>query len=97
MYEVSSFKPIGPLAWSFCVEIPNSFPKPYSPPSAKPVDTLTKIDEASTSFWNFCAATYEEVAIASECALPIEFMCSIAYSIESTIFTEQSNDNHSLL
>ena len=38
---VSSCKPIGPRAWSFCVEMPSSQPRPNSPPSVKRVDALT--------------------------------------------------------
>ncbi len=38
---VSSLSPIGPLAWSFWVEIPISAPSPNSPPSVKRVDAFT--------------------------------------------------------
>ena len=37
----SSRSPIGPRAWSFCVELPISAPMPNSPPSVKRVDALT--------------------------------------------------------
>ena len=35
--------PIGPRAWSFCVEMPISAPKPNSPPSVKRVEAFTMI------------------------------------------------------
>ena len=38
---VSSRRPIGPRAWSFCVELPISAPMPNSKPSVKRVDALT--------------------------------------------------------
>ena len=41
LIEVRSESPIGPLAWSFCVEMPISAPRPNSPPSVKRVDALT--------------------------------------------------------
>ena len=37
---VSSLIPIGPRAWSFCVEIPISPPKPNSPPSENLVEAF---------------------------------------------------------
>ncbi len=37
---VSSRSPMGPLAWSFAVEMPISAPKPNSPPSVKRVDAF---------------------------------------------------------
>ena len=39
--EQSSRSPIGPRAWSFCVELPISAPIPNSPPSVNRVDALT--------------------------------------------------------
>ncbi len=38
--EQSSFRPTGPRAWSFCVEMPISQPKPNSPPSVKRVEAF---------------------------------------------------------
>ena len=34
---------MGPRAWSFCVEMPISQPRPNSPPSVKRVETLTYV------------------------------------------------------
>ena len=39
--EQSSRRPIGPRAWSFCVEFPISAPMPNSPPSVNRVEALT--------------------------------------------------------
>ncbi len=38
---VRASSPIGPRAWSFWVDIPNSAPKPNSPPSVNLVEALT--------------------------------------------------------
>ena len=51
---VSSFIPIGPLAWSFCVLIPISAPKPNSFPSVNLVDAFTYTHAASISSRNLC-------------------------------------------
>ena len=37
---VSSAAPMGPRAWSFCVEMPISAPRPKTPPSVKRVEAL---------------------------------------------------------
>ena len=37
---------MGPRAWSFCVEMPISQPRPNSPPSVKRVETLTYVAAA---------------------------------------------------
>ena len=48
LYVVSASSPIGPLAWSFCVDIPISAPKPNSPPSENDVGALRYTHAAST-------------------------------------------------
>ena len=48
--EVSSGRPIGPRACSFCVEMPISAPIPNSSPSVKPVDAAAVFVNASTRF-----------------------------------------------
>ena len=40
LYDVSSRRPIGPLACIFCVDIPISQPSPNSPPSVNLVEAL---------------------------------------------------------
>jgi hypothetical protein len=45
---VNSGSPIGPLACSFCVEMPISAPKPNSAPSVNRVDALTMTAAEST-------------------------------------------------
>lgn len=40
LYVTISISPIGPRAWSFCVEMPISAPKPNCAPSVKAVDTF---------------------------------------------------------
>ena len=47
----SSRSPIGPRAWSFCVELPISAPIPNSPPSVNRVEALTYTQAASTPSW----------------------------------------------
>ena len=47
----SSRRPIGPRAWSFCVELPISAPIPNSPPSVNRVEALTYTQAASTPSW----------------------------------------------
>ena len=37
---VSASAPMGPRAWSFCVEMPISPPRPKTPPSVKRVEAL---------------------------------------------------------
>ena len=72
--------PIGPRAWSFCVELPISAPIPNSPPSVKRVEALTYTQAASTPSWNSRALAVSFVTIASECPEPWRAMCSIASS-----------------
>ncbi len=74
----SSLSPIGPRAWSFCVELPISAPIPNSPPSVKRVEALTYTQAASTPSWNSRAPAVSFVRIASECPEPWRAMCSIA-------------------
>ena len=52
---VKASSPIGPRAWSFCVLMPISAPKPNSFPSVKRVEAFTYTAEASANFWNFKA------------------------------------------
>lgn len=47
---VKASSPIGPRAWSFCVLMPISAPKPNSFPSVKRVEAFTYTAEASTNF-----------------------------------------------
>ncbi len=49
LYVVSSCKPIGPRAWSFCVLMATSAPRPNWLPSLKRVLALTKTAAESTS------------------------------------------------
>ena len=51
--DVSPSSPTGPLTWNLPVLIPISAPKPYSNPSAKPVEALTITEDESTSDRNF--------------------------------------------
>ena len=46
---VSSGRPIGPRAWSFCVEMPISAPKPNSPPSVNRVEALIITEDAANA------------------------------------------------
>jgi hypothetical protein len=62
---VSSARPIGPRAWSFCVEMPISAPKPNSPPSVKRVDALIITAAESTPATNAEIAEAESETIAS--------------------------------
>ena len=64
--EVSSFSPIGPRAWSFCVDMPISAPNPNSLPSVNLVEAFTYTAAASISFWNFSAFGRLEVTMHSE-------------------------------
>ena len=84
MNEVSSRRPIGPRACSFCVELPISAPIPNSKPSVKRVEALTYTHAASTPAVNSSPGLLEEVTIASEWPLPWALMCSIASAKEST-------------
>ena len=68
---VSSGSPIGPLACSFCVEMPISAPKPNSPPSVNRVEALTITAAASTRAVNARAAAWERVMIDSVCDVRI--------------------------
>ena len=63
---VSSRRPIGPRACSFCVEMPISAPKPNSSPSTNRVDAFTSTAAASTSWQKRSAAARSRVTIASE-------------------------------
>lgn len=49
LVEVSSGRPMGPRACSFCVEMPISAPKPNCSPSVNDVAALTITAAASTS------------------------------------------------
>ena len=49
LYVVSSARPMGPRAWSFCVDMPISHPSPNSPPSVKRVEALTYTAALSTA------------------------------------------------
>jgi glutamate-5-semialdehyde dehydrogenase len=53
---VSSRTPMVPRAWSFCVEMPISAPKPSSSPSTKRVLAFTRTAAASTSRVSVCNA-----------------------------------------
>src|SRR5438034_166710 len=55
LYEHSSRTPMGPRAWSFCVELPISAPIPNTPPSVKRVEALTYTQAASTPCSKACA------------------------------------------
>src|SRR5581483_538389 len=67
---VSSRRPMGPRACSFCVLIPISAPKPNSSPSVKRVDALTITAAASTSRSKRRAASRSVVQIASVWPVP---------------------------
>src|SRR5205085_5249926 len=75
---VSSRRPIGPRACSFCVLMPISAPNPYSSPSVKRVEAFTTTAAASTSRWNRVAAARSRVTIASVWPVPWAVMWSIA-------------------
>ena len=84
---VSSRRPIGPRAWSFCVEIPISQPRPNTPPSVKRVDALTYTAAESTARVNFAAAASSDVTMASEWPVEWRAMCATASSRLSTTRT----------
>ena len=61
---------MGPLAWSFWVEMPISQPSPNSPPSVNLVEAFTYTAALSTQAVNSVAAASFSVTIASLC--PVE-------------------------
>src|SRR4029077_4192535 len=76
--EVRPSRPTGPRACSLSVEMPISAPRPYSKPSAKRVEALTKTELESTSRRNRRALASSSVTIASVCCDPYLPICSIA-------------------
>ena len=52
---MSSLRPIGPRACSFCVEMPTSAPRPNSPPSVNRVEAFTATTAESTAAQRFTA------------------------------------------
>src|SRR5215475_15353335 len=93
--EVSSARPIGPRACSFCVEIPISAPYPNSPPSTNRLDAFTSTTAASMAPVNSRAAANDLVTIVSEWPVPYRRMCSIASSIDGTTRADRSSDRYS--
>ena len=49
---VSSASPMGPRAWSFCVEMPSSAPGPNCPPSVNRVDALPSPRRSRSPRWS---------------------------------------------
>src|SRR4051794_37928792 len=93
--EVSSGRPIGPRACSFCVEMPISAPKPNSAPSVNRVDALTITAALSTVATNRRAACCDDVTIASVWPLPYVLMCRTASSSDATTPTARSSERYS--
>ncbi len=56
---------MGPRAWSFCVEMPTSAPKPNSPPSVNRVEALAMTTAESTSARKRSACASSAVTIDS--------------------------------
>src|SRR5262249_42082509 len=94
--EVSSGRPMGPRACSFCVEMPISAPKPNSPPSVNRVEALTITAAASTSATTRRAAACEPVTMASVCPDPYRRMCVTAADSDGTTEAERSMDRYSV-
>src|SRR5690606_14947289 len=95
LVDVSSGSPIGPRAWSFCVEMPISAPNPNSSPSVKRVEAFTITAAESTSATKRFAAGWDVVTIASVWPEPCRRMCATASSRESTTRAAMSRDRYS--
>ena len=78
MVVVISGSAIGPLACSFCVEMPISAPKPNSPPSVNLVEAFTITAAESTPLMKASIAAAESLTMASVWALLQRRVCSVA-------------------
>src|SRR5262249_35146780 len=85
---VSPSRPIGPCQCSFVVETPTSAPRPSWKPSAKRVLAFTNTELEFTRRTNSRARATSCVTIVSVWFEPKRRMCSIAWSMESTMRTD---------
>ena len=85
LYVVNSSSPIGPRAWSFCMEMPISQPKPNWPPSVNRVEQFIYTVALSTDCEKRLACSLFVVRMDSLCFVECFEICSMASSTESTI------------